>query len=97
MPIKSFYSANDVKPGDVFVVTVKVMVQYNGTYRLYRCPYPDADVGEDGTPQGDLLSNDKVFEVVNHEGGIDAMPALMIAAVTLMPILRIARGPDPTA
>lgn len=80
MPIKNFYTEHEAKPGDVFVVTVKVMVQYDGTYKIYRCPWPDAEIGYDGTPQGDQL-------YAGHDN-------LKTMAKTLMPILQTAVGPD---
>ena len=55
MPLKNFYDANTVKPGDIFCVTIKVMVQYDGTYRVYRCSWPEAEIGEDGSPKGDAI------------------------------------------
>jgi len=82
MPIKNFYTENEAKPGDVFVVTVKVMVQYDGTLRIYRCPWPDAEIGYDGTPQGD--------ELYASSAGYKN---LRITAETLMPILKTASGP----
>ena len=50
MRIKNFYTATSAEPGDVFLVTIKAVVQYDGTYRLYRCP---AEV--DRVPDGDRL------------------------------------------
>jgi len=52
MPVKNFYTANTAEPGDVFLVVIKATVQYDGTYRLYRCPYEGNDV-----PQGDPIYN----------------------------------------
>lgn len=78
MPIKNFYTANSVEPEDVFVVTVKVMIQYDGTYKIYRCPWPNAGIGEDGTPQGDRLY-----------GSADKLETM---AETLMPVLKSASG-----
>ena len=54
MTVKNFYTANTAEPGDVFLVVIKAMVQYDGTYRLYRCPYEGNDV-----PQGDRLYKDE--------------------------------------
>ena len=53
MTVKNFYTANKVEPGDVFLVVIKAMVQYDGSYRLYRCPYEGDDI-----PQGDRLYTD---------------------------------------
>jgi hypothetical protein len=53
MTIKNFYTATSAEPGDVFLVTIKAMVQYDGSYRLYRCPYKGDDM-----PQGDRLYTD---------------------------------------
>ena len=80
MTIKNFYTAHDAKPGDVFVVTVKVMIQYDGRYKLYRCPWPNAELGYDGTPQGDELYGDE--------------DDLQTMAETLMPVLVTAEGPS---
>jgi len=77
--IKDFYTAHEVEPGDVLVVTVKVMVQYDGAYKIYRCPYPDPEIGMDGTPQGDRLYADVLD--------------LRIMAETLMPVLTTSNGP----
>ena len=55
MPIKDFYTATSIQPGDVFLVTIKATVQYNSTYRLYRCPA----VRVGGEPQGDRLYTDE--------------------------------------
>jgi len=83
MPLKNFYTASTVKPGDIYCVTIKVMVQYDGTYRVYRCPWPDAEIGEDGSPQGDslLLPSSEMRKVVK----------------ALMPIVATMSRPDPTA
>lgn len=55
MPIKSVTSTcpDDVMPGDVFIVTVVFHVRYDGSIKAYRCPYPNAEVDEEGIPQGD--------------------------------------------
>lgn len=58
MPYKNFYTANSVEPGDIFIVTLKAMVQYSSAIRLYRCPWPKAEIGDDGSPQGDWLPLD---------------------------------------
>ena len=55
MPVKNFYTATTAEPGDVFLVVIKATVQYDGTYRLYRCPY---ECKADDIPQGDRLYND---------------------------------------
>jgi len=59
--IRDFYATApaDVKPGDVFLVGLKAMVQYDGSVRLYRFRLNDPDVldslncGEE--PQGAWL------------------------------------------
>ena len=76
--IKNFYTAHEAKPGDIFVVTVKVMVQYDGRYKIYRCPWPDAQIGEDGSPQGDDL--------------YASQDDLQTTAETLMPVLLTSEG-----
>lgn len=79
MTIVDFYNAHKVEPGDVLVVTIKVMVQYDRTYKLYRCPWPNAEIGSDGTPQGDKLYGDE--------------DDLRTTAETLMNVLTTAEGP----
>jgi len=77
----------DIREGDVFVVTVAFHVGYKRDgkpmIRAYRCPYPDPELSmEDGTPQGDGISPKHV-------------QALMEA---LVPVLTWADAkPDPTA
>jgi len=58
MPVKNFYTANTAEPGDVFLVVIKATVQYDGTYRLYRCPYEGNDV-----PEGDPIYNDHDYDL----------------------------------
>lgn len=55
MPIKSVVntSPSDIGGGDVFIVTVAFHVMFDGSIRIYRCPYPDPEISEDGVPQGD--------------------------------------------
>jgi hypothetical protein len=77
MAIKNFYSIrpDQIEDGDVFVVTVAVHISKNEglmTYRAYRCPYPNPEIGEDGTPQGDRIFADQVDTTVE----------------TLIPVLR---------
>lgn len=76
MKIKNFYTATSVEPGDVFVVTVKAMIQYDGTFKLYRCPYPTPEYEDE--PQGDRL-----FETQSFDGKWD----VEIVGETLFPIL----------
>lgn len=46
----------DLVPGDVMVVTVTLHVGYHGDYfRMYRCPYPNAEVSSAGIPQGEQI------------------------------------------
>lgn len=61
MTVKNFYTANTAEPGDVFLVVIKAMIQYDGSYRLYRCPYNGDDI-----PQGDRLydGSDDLGEVI---------------------------------
>lgn len=77
MKIKNFYTATSVEPGDVFVVTVKAMIQYDGTFKLYRCPYPTPEY-EREEPQGDRL-----IEMETFDGRWD----VEIVGETLFPIL----------
>lgn len=53
MPVKDFYMTTpaDVEPGDIFLVGLKAMVQYDGSVRLYRFRVEDAPVSG-GVPQG---------------------------------------------
>lgn len=60
--IKNVYTTrpNEIKPGDVFVVTVAFHVVHesaNGKLfvKAYRCPYPDPETDEEGVPQGDSI------------------------------------------
>ena len=55
MTVKNFYTANTAEPGDVFLVVIKATVQYDGSYRLYRCPY---EGDSHRIPAGDRLYND---------------------------------------
>ena len=61
MAVKNFYTANTAAPEDVFLVVIKATIQYDGTYRLYRCPYEGSNI-----PQGDRLytESDYVGEVI---------------------------------
>jgi hypothetical protein len=96
MPIKNFYSANSAEPGDIFVLVLKATVQYNGTYRLYRCRWPDPEIGEDDSPQGDRAFSSTWFDMVDGEENSDPMNGIQVAAETLFPILRATKGPDLT-
>lgn len=78
MPLKNFYSASSAEPGDVFVCTIKVMVVYDGHYRIYRCPL-EAETDDEGIPQGDRLFGDP--------------KKVRVAIETIMPVLRATRGP----
>jgi hypothetical protein len=69
MTVKNFYTANTAKPGDVFLVVIKAMVQYDGTYRLYRCPYNGDDI-----PQGDRIYND-----IDNDMGEAIFPILVVS------------------
>jgi len=55
--LKNIYTVrpNEIEPGDVFAVTVTCHIDYLGNPRLYRCPYPNAQRGEGGVPQGDAM------------------------------------------
>jgi len=50
---------NDIHPGDVFAVTVTFHVGYDGIH-VYRCPYPNPEVSDDGIPQGDDILDEDV-------------------------------------
>ena len=64
MPIKDFYNATDVQPGDIFVCIVKVMVGTFGEYTVYRCKWPADYIGDDGTPQGGSMG-DETLKIEN--------------------------------
>ncbi len=69
--IKNFYTATDIQPGDIFVCTIVVRVQHDGSYRVYRCPWPGAEIGSDGTPQGDQIGDEntpisKIFPIIQN-------------------------------
>ena len=55
--LKNIYTVrpNEIEPGDVFAVTVTCHVDYLGNPRLYRCPYPNAQLSDGGVPQGDRI------------------------------------------
>jgi len=55
--ITDFYNLrpDELEPGMVFAVTITCHINYLGQPQLYRCPYPNAQIGEDGTPQGDRI------------------------------------------
>jgi len=50
--MKNFYTTrpNEVERGDVYVVVVKALVDYEGRIRVYRCAWP-----HEYEPQGDKL------------------------------------------
>ena len=85
--IKNFYTANTAEPGDVFLVTVKAVVQYDGSYRLYRCPYLNDDI-----PQGDRLFEGRFYTCPDNDNKESL--GIEITAEQLFPILRAAKGPD---
>lgn len=75
----------DLQEGDVMIATVVLRVKHhrgaNGEllYSVYSCPYPNPDIGEDGTPQGmKLLPNhaegiaEGAFRAVALAGGLPA-------------------------
>ena len=66
MTIKNFYTATYVQPGDVFVAAVKVMVQYDGTYRVYRCEWPH-DNEPQGAQMGDEMTTiEEIFPIIRN-------------------------------
>lgn len=70
MPIKDFYNERELKPGDVIIATIKVMVDYTGHYRIYRCEYPVNDLmSEDDLPQGHTLQ-------MTHKAACSVFPIL---------------------
>jgi len=51
---------SEMEPGDVLVCIVALHVGYwnmkgKPVVSLYRCPYPDPQIGRDGVPQGDKI------------------------------------------
>lgn len=89
MRVKNFYSATSAEPGDIFLVTVKAVVQDDGTYRLYRCP---ADV--DYVPEGDRLFEGKMYTTIAHDDTGKVCMGIEITAQQLFPVLRATKGPD---
>ena len=58
MTFKNFYTATSVEPYDEFVVTFKVMVQYDGSASGYRCAYNGEEhelVNDRGLPEGEQM------------------------------------------
>lgn len=58
MTYKNFYTATEIQPGDEFVVTFKVMIQYNYTARGYRCGWNGKEhevVNARGLPEGEQM------------------------------------------
>ena len=84
MPLKNFYTATDVEPGDMFLVVLKCMVQHNGSYRIYRCPY---DFAQQYIPEGDRIANSEFFDKHDSEDNIEPMSSEQIVAETIFPIL----------
>jgi hypothetical protein len=89
MPIKNFYSANTAKPGDIFLVIIKAVVQYNGTYRLYRCP-----VDELYEPDGDRVNGRDYWDLHTDDEDIEPCSSEQIVAESIFPVLRTTKGPD---
>src|SRR3990167_1694212 len=62
--LKNFYNVHtdELEQGDELVCTVKLMVGWHKDrkghqpYRLYRCTWPDAPLGDEGTPQGSAVT-----------------------------------------
>lgn len=86
MPIVNFYTVqpNEIKAGDVFVVTVTLHVQAidkdgHPAFAMYRCPWPNPEIGGEGVPQGDHILKDLaegvqrgLFPVISY---IDGYPS----------------------
>lgn len=77
---------DEIEEGDVFAVTVTLHVGFmrdgKPMVRAYRCPYPNAEIGEGGVPQGDNIYDQNL---------INAM------IKSLVPVLGWAEAePDPT-
>ena len=86
--IKDVYDTSplDIKPGDVFVVTVAFHVQYyDNAHHLrvcaYRCPWPDPQLGTDGVPQGAQIDSRDLTVLMRH-----LVPVLMDAEAKADPI-----------
>lgn len=84
--LKNFFNAQSVEPGDVFVCTIKVMVDAEGVYRVYRCRWPDAYIDSNGMPDGDwhgdeTLTVEQIFPIIatkkNYEKGRKEWEALV--------------------
>ena len=91
MPLKNFYTANDALPGDIFMVVVKATVQYDGSFRLYRCPWQG---WEEDIPQGDRVFVNGWWDQVDGEENAESTSDLQIAGEKLFPILQYSRGAD---
>jgi hypothetical protein len=83
MELKNFYTTSpmDVQNGDVFAATVTCHIRQTTSgprFTLYRCPYPNAQLGYNDIPQGDkIFGTEKelkalcklLFPVVINAGG----------------------------
>ena len=82
-PIKNFYNAipRDVEVGDVFVCVVTCHVvdhplDGGKAFRVYRCPWPNPELSEDGIPQGDRMTNEGPV-------GVGLFPVLLYAHICM--------------
>jgi len=46
---------DELKPGDVMAVVVTAHMMGDGSFQLYRCPYPVGESEYEGIPQGDRV------------------------------------------
>ena len=83
MPIVNFYTIKpqEVKAGDVMVVTVTLHVmavdkQGRPVFSMYRCPWPNPQIGDEGIPQGDHIMKElaagaqkALFPVIGYREG----------------------------
>lgn len=58
--IKNFYSVkpNELKEGDVLICLITAHIMHDGSVRVYRCPYPNAQISDDGIPQGNKVGDE---------------------------------------
>ena len=56
MTLKNAYTIKpyDVQPGDEFLSVIKAIVQWDGTYKIYRCAWEGSEAE---IPQGSIIYN----------------------------------------
>lgn len=69
--IVNFYNVapHQLKPGDVLVCTVTLHMRHitdakgRPTFAMYRCPFPNPQIGDAGIPQGDKMPPSQATKV----------------------------------